>query len=363
MSLLRTLARVVAWSIGTYLALWIAATLLWPITPTNQPLDSLNGQKTLYRDPIREVVYSLPMRCDATPKRRLIVLGSSAAKSYRPEILRAAVNADEVDNLALDYSNVTQIRQLFTDLKSCFGKKAMRSTTILFITTYILYGESSRCYPSGYTVYEAEKIRHGLYSGKPNALKPTFDPTLMPWVIDFLRPVFALYRAKYDLTWVELKIEWEWDHLGDGQMTPEQRQVNNLQHLEAWVPEEDDGDNFGSEQFQELDSLVSDINGSGAGLVFVEEPVEGWLRRRARSYVSYRVRMAAFTEERSIRVIDLSSSAKDSEFVDLLHPKSNQMAQWTERLAAELRANARRRLPSVVVDSKGVRLVEGQTVK
>jgi len=353
----RTAVRILAWTIGIYLALWIVVTLLWPITPTNQPLDSLNGQKTLYRDPVREIVYSLPMRCDAAPKRRLIVLGSSAAKSYRPELLRAAANADEVDNLALDYSNVTQIHELFTDLKFCFGKEALRSTTILFITTYILYGETGRCYPSGYTVYEAEKIRHGLYSGKPNALIPTFGPTIMPWMIDFLRPVFALYRAKYDLSWIETKVEWEWDHLGDGSMTPEQRQVNNLRHLEAWVPEESDSENFGSEQFRELDSLVSDIKSTGAGLVFVEEPVEAWLRRRARSYASYRTRMASFTEQRSIRVIDLSSSAKDSEFVDLLHPANDEMAMWTERLATELRANTG---PSVVVDSKAVRLMKGR---
>jgi hypothetical protein len=303
------------------------------------------------------------MRCNAAPKRRLIILGSSAAKSYRPEILRAAANAEEVDNLALDYSNVTQIRQLFSDLESCFGHDALRSSTILFITTYILYGDSSRCYPGGYTVYEAEKIRHGLYSGPPNALKPTFGPTLMPWAIEFLRPVFALYIAKYDLSWVELKAEWEWNHLFDGQITFDERRANNLRHLEAWVPEDNDSENFGSEQFHELDSLVSDINRSGARLIFVEEPVEAWLRRRARSYSSYRSRMASFTEQRSIRVIDLSNSARDSEFVDLLHPTNDEMAQWTERLAAELRANADRRLRLFSSDSKPAQLMKGALPK
>jgi hypothetical protein len=277
----------------------------------------------------------------------VIVLGSSAAKSFRPEILRELVDADEVDNLALDYSNVTQIRQLFQDLESCLGKEALRSTTILFVTTYILYADRSRCYPDGYTVYETEKIRHGLYSGKPDALRPTFSPALMPWVITLLRPVFALYIAKYDLTWLKLKAGWEWHHFGDGRATLEQRRADNFQHLPAWVPEQSDSENFGNEQFQELDRLIRNIKATGARLMFVEEPVEGWLRQRAQSYRSYRKRMAIFAATHAIPVVDLADSAQNSEFIDLLHPAQDRMNEWTQRLANKLLMNAAWRFPSV----------------
>jgi hypothetical protein len=343
MSLSREAARIIGWTAAIYFALWILASCFWPTTPRDQPLDSLSGATSLYRDPVREVVYSLPMRCNGISKRRVIILGSSAAKSFRPEILRAAINVDEVDNLALDYSNVTQIRQLFQDLQSCLGNQAMRSTAILFVTTYILYGDSGRCYPDGYTVYETEKIRHGLYSGKPNALTPTFGPVSMPWAITLLRPVFALYIAKYDLSWLQLKAEWEWRHFGEHRITLEQRRTDNFQHLVAWVPEQSDSENFGTEQFQELDRLVKNIKASGARVIFVEEPVEGWLRDRAHSYKSYRERMAAF---------DLSDSANDSEFSDLLHPAANRMSQWTHRLAEKLLMNTAWRFPSNEIGSQ-----------
>src|SRR5262249_322670 len=137
-------------------------------------------------------------------RKRLIVLGSSTAKAYRPEILRVATGFDEVDNLALDSSNVTQIHQLFADVKSCFGEKALHSSTILFVTSYMMFGDYNRFYQH-YTHYEEEKIRHGLYRGEPNALVPTLRPYWMPLVITILRPVFAVYTVKYDLAWLGLE--------------------------------------------------------------------------------------------------------------------------------------------------------------
>ena len=332
MSLVQAVARILGWTCAIYLTLWIAVTLLWPITRTDQPLDSLNGRESLYATPIRELVYTLPARCNAAPRKRLIILGSSAAKAYRPEILRAATNADEVDNVALDFSNITQIRQLFTDLRRCLGDETLRSSTFLFVVTYASFVDNRR-WTTDYTVYEAEKIRHGLYSGSPNELTPTFGPSLMPWAVDFLRPVFALYDLKYKGRLLAGSlVRALWTHPTTAQLQARYRQ--DLAGLSATT----DAATFGAEQFQELDRLVSDIRATGAGLIFVEQPVDDWVRNEQRSFADYRTRIAAFRAQHSIPVIDLSASAKESEFADPLHATYENHGLWTRRLGEQLRA-------------------------
>ncbi len=332
MSLAQAVARILGWTAAIYLTLWIAATLLWPITRTDQPLDSLNGRKSLYATPVRELVYSLPARCGAAPRKRLIILGSSAAKAYRPEILRATTNADEVDNLALDFSNITQISQLFADLRRCLGEEALRSSTFLFVITYISFVENPPWF-TDYTVYESEKIRHGLYSGSPKALTPAFGPSLMPWAIDALRPVFALYDLRYKGRLLAGRlIRALWTH-----PSPAALQAEYRRSLEQVVAEKTDGATFGDEQFRELDHLVSDIRASGAGLIFVEEPVESWVRHHGRVFAGYRTQMASFCAQHSIPVIDLAASAGDGEFADDLHASYSYRVLWTRRLAEQLR--------------------------
>ena len=134
---------------------------------------------------VREIVYSLPQAfATIVPRKRLIILGSSGALAYRPEILLDATDAEEVDNVATNHANITQMREVFADVKACLGARALSSTTILLITSYIIYFDTSQVWSAGYTIYELEKMRHGLYSGSPRALRPTFGPALMPWVID-----------------------------------------------------------------------------------------------------------------------------------------------------------------------------------
>jgi hypothetical protein len=332
MSLARALTRILAWTAGIYVTLWILATLLLPITRADQPLDSLNGKKSIYATPVRELIYSLPAHCNTAPRKRLIILGSSAAKAYRPAVLRAATDADEVDNLALDFSNITQIRELFADLRRCFGEEALRSTTFLFVTTYILFAENSR-WTTDYTVYESEKIRHGLYSGGPNALTPAFRPSLMPWAIDALRPVFALYDLKYKGRLLAGRLaRAQWTHPSSAELQAKYRQT-----LGKMMAGTTDGARFGEEQFRELDRLVSDIRASGAGLVFVEQPVESWARHHGREFADYRTRMASFSAQHSIPVIDLAASAGDGEFSDDLHAIYSYHVLWTDRLAQQLR--------------------------
>jgi len=334
MSLVRAVARISGWAAAIYLALWIIATLLLPITRADQPLDSFNGRKSIYATPVRELIYSLPGHCNTAPRKRLIILGGSAATAYRPAALRAATNADEVDNLALDFSNITQIRELFADLRRCLGEDALRSTTFLFVTTYILFAANNNRW-ADYTVYESEKIRHGLYSGSPKALTPTIGPSLMPWAIDALRPVFALYYLKYKSgSVVKILVKFAsalWTHPSSAEI-----QAKYLRKVERMVAGNTDGAAFGGEQFLELDRLVSDIRASGAGLIFVEEPVGSLVRQGGRSFASYRTRMASFRLQHSIPLVDLSASASDAEFLDSLHATLGNHALWTHRLVEHL---------------------------
>jgi len=351
--------------VGIYVALWILTTLIWPITPANRDLDSLKGNKTLYRNSTREVVYSLPIRCNAAPKKRVIMLGSSAARSYRPKILQLMLKADEVDNLATERSNITQIHQVFDDLRFCLGDKALGSTKILLITTAFLYGDDSRWWPGGYTEYEKEKIRHGLYSGHPKALAPTFGQGSMPWAIDLFRPVFAFYNLRFDGVSLLYKAELAFNRLYNGPQKVDQGRALLLKYLRATVPDQTDGAEFGAEQFRELDTLVSEINASGASLVLVNEPVDTWLRQATPSFESYRKRMASFAGKRGIPLIDLSTSARESEFVDPvdgLHPSDDKMALWTRRLAEQLRLAGTSPSRPVVIDSKAVRLLKNKAL-
>lgn len=339
MLLLRAAMRITGWAIGIYLTLWVAAYLLWPLVPPDQPLDGLNGNSGLYGDNVREIVYSLPERCNASPRRRLIILGGSSATAYRPEILRTATDADEVDNLALNSSNISQIHQLVTDVIHCFGRETMRSSTFLVITGYFLFVDNSQRWNTGFTVYEGEKVRFGLYSGSPNALVPTFGTALMPWAVDALRPVFAFSRLKAlssRLMFSLVKRVW---------IRPT---VEKAYHktIERVFPKTVNGTTFGVEQFQELDRLVSDIRASGAGLIFVEQPIETF-DRRSQIYASYASRMALFTANHRIPVIDLTTSANDSEFADPYHGADGSFAVWTQRLASKLRARSALRSPLV----------------
>jgi hypothetical protein len=110
--------------------------------------------------------------------------------------------------------------------------------------------------------------------------------------------------------------------------------------LERKLPDKLDAASFGSEQFQELDGLVADIRGSGAKLIFVQQPVEFLERIRSPQYANYMKRMASFTTEHSIGVIDMSDSAGDAEFANPLHGKENVWDLWSRRLASKLRTNS-----------------------
>ncbi|GEM_PF-5634591 len=334
--MLRQLLQVVVWTLGIYAVLWVATLLVWPPEAAPRNVDATRGQHSVYGSDIREVVYSLPGFCQKLSSRpdvrRIIVLGSSSAKAYRPDILRSRLGADEVDNLETDGSNISQIRQLVTDLRTETARGSLKSVLFVLVTNYILFVSNKDKWHGGFTYYEAEKVRHGLYTGEANGITPVIGPRLMRFAVEALRPVFALdtLLGLSDGIGVEL-VRRFWSH--------PKVDVEFVRMLKRRFPQAQQSE-FGEEQFIELDRLIREIRASGGDIMFVEQPIEAFERTSLPIHSEYWTKMVRFAKEHDVVLVDMSESAGDKEFSDPLHGKESVWPEWTERLASALRGLA-----------------------
>lgn len=325
--------HVLAWTAALWALLAAITCAWWPLENAQAPIrfdlpDYLDHKPSLFVGNTQNGVYELARRCPLPPKKRLILLGSSGARGFQPELLAGVSAADEVLNLSLVQSNFTQNRQLLRDLQPCLGDQGMRESAYLLIVSFGSFTSNEVRNVGGYSEYETEKLRSRLFVGAPGAVEPRVDRRWLPPLIELMRPALVARKA---LALAAIVPDL-------GAMAPDRSLQIIASHFAEIDGAADEDQRFALEQRRELDALVNEIRAAGAGLVVVEQPAQGWLRERSRAaQVAHRVLLATAQRE-SVPYIDLLASADDEEFHDPVHANPIGYARWGKRLASELSA-------------------------
>jgi hypothetical protein len=337
-------------------AMFVLLTLA--IYPPLNVLDTLDAQATLYRRSHRLAAFGI-WEPALRQGRNLVILGGSNCKQgFRPAELHAELPEYRIHNLALDGTNVTEMR-LVVDLAGAAMPDAVAKQAVFVVGI---------CYP----VF-ADNIHRNKWFGRPDDPNAGYDVGLRReiarWTPDAslsnygeipnsravnatfataLRPYFMFDNVKVMLQQVEpSKLQLSVGAVLNGQwqllksepepryfLNPRADQLSALNSLIGTATGE-----LNPEQFDELLQLAHDINRLGARLILVDMPLPEWHRVASAADTHYRRRLPEYLPQladlEGFDYVDLYDAPL--RFIDQGHPFPNQTATWGHALAEKIR--------------------------
>jgi hypothetical protein len=344
---LRALLKVFAWSALIWGALTAATFPTWPPNEAGRPLrlNSLDwwevGKPSLFVNQIQELVFEIATHCPFPPRKRLVILGSSGAHAFQPELLDGATSAEEVVNFSVMLVNFSQIRQIFADFKSCSTDQGMQQTTFLLAPSLGSFVSNRVANEEGYDSYESEKVRSHLYEGPVGAMRPLVNKPWLPLVAQLWRPVLLAGELPRSSRYLGSLLKSRLLHRPrppQPSSQPSFDREKELTELIRLVPQKDAGETFASEQNEEVEQLIAEIRAAGSTIVMVEPPAQSWIRERSKQYSEAHTLLVGLAGRLSIPYIDLSTSGDghDEEFYDPFHANHLGAPIWSARLKAAL---------------------------
>ena len=312
-----------------YAVPWLAGSFWIGARPRS--IDTIRGLSDIYRTDIREFVYSLPAFCEnAKGQKNLLIVGGSTANGYEPDVLARSVPGWTVSRVALDFGNITQMRQSVEMLRDCLGPEAMRNTRIGLAVSDVSFAPNKRRFPTPYTMLELEQRRHGLFAGAPGQLQPVVAWPDMGVVVSAIRPVFVLHALVTDVSdgFTELRKKIGKIRSNAAPPTAAQAEAEELRGAAELIGQSLD------EQRGELARLLDEIRAAGSDMFLIQVPERGFVRERSPQYSLFNTTLRDFARDRN--VVLLSHPADDSELRDGVHATRNGAVLWSERLGPQL---------------------------
>ncbi|HVT36237.1 MAG TPA: hypothetical protein VHE37_11660, partial [Nevskiaceae bacterium] len=342
MSLPRALLSLFGWFAVIWAAL-IAATLpRWPLEARDAPVQlHVQGDSSMatgiFLNTIEETGYELARRCPLAPKKRLVLLGGSGARAYRPQYFEHVTAADEVLLLSMNFSNFSQLRQIADDLLACLDRSTAEQTAVVIIPTAYSFTTTQTRFDGPYTIYEVEKRRNRLFAGPPGQVRPIVPRALAPLAVELWRPVLL---GRYVVQRISARIHAQFKPA----MTAERRDAHQQWEDEAMraelprlLPLPVAGEPYAPEQAGELRRLIEDLQQAHVHVVLAQQPTQQWLREFSPAYPATQQVLRDVAAEYRVPYIDQSGTGADAEFDGPLHALRTAEPLWAARLAEALK--------------------------
>ncbi|MDH7975769.1 hypothetical protein QH494_26595 [Sphingomonas sp. AR_OL41] len=329
---LRLLIRAVGGIIGFYFVLWLIASV-W-VGGRVDTIDTVRSLNDIYKSDAREFVYRLPAFCEqAKHQRNLIFVGGSTAYAYDPAVIGPYVKGWAVSRIGLDFANITQMRQTVDMIRACMDSETFARSRFVLGVSYPSMAKNSNRFPTPYTMLELEQQRHGLFTGKPGALRPTVPWKDMRWTIIAARPVIL---AHYVVTGVSdffgaARLRLGKFRQGAGHVEDSQahREANELRFNDALIGAAP-APAF-EEQGRDFAALVNEIRAGGSDVAVISVPEQTFVRQRQKFIGAYYAWLGAFATAHKLTL--LHHPYTDADFRDGVHANAAGTARWSAAIA------------------------------
>jgi hypothetical protein len=336
-----------------YAILWLIASL-W-IGNASHSIDTVRGESDIYRSDLREFVYGLLAFCEsAKAQKNLIIVGGSTAEGYEPDVLSRFVPDWTVSRVALNFGNITQMRQSVALLRNCLGPEAMRNTRIGLAVSDPSFAPNKRRFPTPYTMLELEQLRHGLFAGPPGHLQPVVGWSHMGLVMNAIRPVFILHALVTNVWEVAGSLKRKIGIIRQGHLpkpTQEQVEAESLRYGNSLIGPSLD------EQRSELAGLLDDIRAAGSDMFLIQVPERRFVLERLPQHSLFTATLQQFARDKDVAL--LQHPADDSELRDAVHATRDGASRWSERLGPQLAPMLARK--GAARDALGTRSINSRT--
>ena len=345
-TILKQILQIIGALAVVYGVLLAVTLVLVPRSELGSRLDASRARESLF---LTEPKYVFLARGQLnTPVDKAILLGASnTLAGFRQAEVQALVPNQEVHNLAVGGSNITQIDQIADLVNEVQSTEARRHNTFVIGLWYgVFASDKARWHTpdrhAGDTDIDIERYRYGFYRRTEDGSAPVLPPGQLDTGVILIHPYLVLDRLARDVT----SMARGWLTGRKPGMTNAQRNAivlteeQHLGYLAFWRGYMGDVDVLDDAPFQTLDKMVAKVLADGGRLVLVDMPLPRWHTEGSPLWRDYHRHidpmLARYENEPGVTVLKMGAANANEDFHDEVHPKPRVSGQWAERLAAVL---------------------------
>ncbi|MGC1524043.1 MAG: hypothetical protein WA803_21065 [Steroidobacteraceae bacterium] len=306
-------------------------------------LDSTLANNTIFMtDPKYVFLNRAAVRPDAP---RIVFVGASnTAVGFKQHEVQALLPNEEVDNLSVGGSNMTEIAQIVDLVQDLQSSPARRRTTFVIGIWYGTFTQDKFRWDTpdrhpGDTDIDIERYRYGFYRRTQNGPKQVLPSAELALGVALIHPYLVFdelsRRASKELR----------DRLFGRPVsrTDAERNASVVSEadkqaaLKYWHDQMHSDGPIAEEQFLVLRDLIDRILAQGSKVVLVDLPIPRWHAERSPIYPQYlrheKVLLSHFDGRDGFAHLEMPDLNGDLEFSDEVHPKPRVTRQWAARVA------------------------------
>lgn len=343
--ILTQLARLGAALLAIYGLVLGITLLLRPSERGQGALDSARAGESLYLTEPKYVFFARS-QLDTTRDKVLVLGASNTLVGFKQGELQALVPDQEVHNISVSGSNITQLRQVVQLVREVQSPEARRHDTYVLGLWYGTFAADRARWNTpdrhpGDTDIDLERYRYGFYRRSEGGAVALLPPSGLDTGAHLVHPYLVLDSVTRDVTQsLRGRLSGKAPKLTDRERN--QRTVQPSEYagyLAFWRHYMGDIDRLEDEPFQTLAKTVDEIVADGSRVVLVDLPIPAWHADGSPLHADYAQRMAKLLPEMAERpgVSVVRIAGRDNEdFSDEVHPKPRVTARWSEALASSL---------------------------
>lgn len=331
--------------LGLYAGLWVVTFVFYP---ERANIDSEDFKKTIFTSQAKYV--ALDIWKIAKPRRgKIILVGSSNVREgFRPLDIEDWIANQEVHNLAIGASNITQLAQI-VQLALTLPKETWDDSIVVIGVWYGLFVDDNKQWAGSPTTFMSEALRYGFYRQQGERLYPVVPWRNIPCWESALRPYLLLTKPVYGITYFgenivasahtlvrEKKIDYTFLFPNPSQSHETVDEKYKANAIKFWM------DYLGTpagtlqdEQFIKLRELLRQLQTVGARVVLVDMPLPAWHRASSTYYAAYKQKIYNLYDEvkyPGLWFLDLSEKFGEEKFYDSAHPFQEAAKEWAKAL-------------------------------
>ncbi len=328
---------------GIYAVLLGVSYVLVPPENRGGGLDSSLANNTIFMtDPKYVFLNRAAVRPDAP---RIVFVGASnTAVGFKQREVQALLPNEEVDNLSVGGSNMTEVAQIVDLVQDLQSSSARRRTTFVIGMWYGTFTQDKFRWNTpdrhqGDTDIDIERYRYGFYRRTQGGSKQVLPSADLALCVALIHP----YLVFDELSRRASKALRDRLFGRAASRTDAERNASVVSEadkeaaLKYWHDQMHSDGPIAEEQFLVLRNLIDRILAQGSKVVLVDLPIPRWHAERSPIYPGYlrheKVLLSHFDGRDGFAYLEMSDLNGDLEFSDEVHPKPRVTWQWAARIA------------------------------
>ena len=306
-------------------------------------LDAATAADTLFMTQPKYVFMSRSL-LDTDADKVLLVGASNTLAGFRQEQVQALVPGQEVHNLSVGGSNMTQLAQIADLVREVQTPEARRHDLYVFGLWYgIFASDTARWHVAGRvagdTDMDIERYRYGFYRRSAQGPVPVLPARYLDAGVVLVHPFLVVDSLARDATRGMRRF---FDAKPPSLTNVQRDQIviepaRQQRYLEFWRDYTGGAQALEPAQFAALERAVDAIVASGGRVLLVDMPIPAWHTAGSVLAADYRRKMDQLLPQLrtrpGVQVLDMTAASSSDDFSDEVHPKPRVAPAWARQLA------------------------------